>query len=210
MIYTHSILGQQGFSAETRGIVRDRQRRQRQVSRLHRLGPGALERFIEAIEDGADISSALSSHANESRSFLDSLRQTLPYARQIDEDGTAWLFNRFYDAIWRKRPNGPPEPASGKCWARWGTQHWFFTDRTHPFRRSPESRALRQALEAVLREFHGGDHDGPVARRLIKETEKERARARQIWDARIAKRDRTGAAMRRSRPEVMGGGNDAS
>jgi hypothetical protein len=110
----------------------------------------------------------------------------------------------------RKRPKGPPEPASGKCWARWGTQHWFFTDRTHPFRRSLESRALRQALEAALREFHGGDHDGPVARQLIKETEKERARARQIWDARIAKRDRTGAAMRRSRPEVMGGGNDAS
>ena len=53
-----------------------------------------------------------------------------------------------------------------------------------------QSRALRQALEAALREFHGGDHDGPVARRLIKETEKERARARQIWDARIAKRDR--------------------
>jgi hypothetical protein len=95
-----------------------------------------------------------------------------------------------YRAIWRKRPNGPPESASGKCWARWGTQHWFFTDRTHPFRRSPASRALRQALEVALREFHGGDHDGPVARRLIKETEKERARARQIWDARIAKRDR--------------------
>jgi hypothetical protein len=115
---------------------------------------------------------------------------TLPYARQIDEDGVVWLFNRDYRAIWRKRPNGPPEPASGKCWARWGTQHWFFTDRTHPFRRSPASRALRQALEVALREFHGGDHDGPVARRLIKETEKERARARQIWDARIAKRDR--------------------
>jgi hypothetical protein len=85
---------------------------------------------------------------------------------------------------------GLQSPASGKCWARWGTQHWFFTDRTHPFRRSPESRALRRALKAPLREFQGGDHDGPGARRLIKETEKERARARQIWDARIANRDR--------------------
>lgn len=170
------------------GSVRNHQCRWRAVIRLHRLGPcAALARFIAAIEDGADIPSALSSHANESRDFLYSLHQTLPYARQIDEDGVVWLFNRDYRAIWRKRPNGPPEPASGKCWARWGTQHWFFTDRTHPFRRSPESRALRQALEAVLREFHGGDHDGPVARRLIAVIEKETARQREIWDARRAK-----------------------
>ena len=51
----------------------------------------------------------------------------------------------------------------------------------------PSSRALRQALEAVLREFHGGDHDGPVARRLIAVIEKETARQREIWDARRAK-----------------------
>lgn len=60
--------------------------------------------------------------------------------------------------------------------------------RSHsPFPPIPASRALRQALEAVLREFHGGDHDGPVARRLIAVIEKETARQREIWDARRAK-----------------------
>jgi hypothetical protein len=39
---------------------------------------------------------------------------------------------------------------------------------------------LRRDLEDVLREFWRGEVDGPDAKRLIKETEKEQARARQF------------------------------
>jgi hypothetical protein len=165
------------FPRQVTGLSRlpqadSRLRRHRQVLRLHRLGPGALSMFFEPLEAGADLYCTLSLHTNESRSFIDILRQTLPYGRWRDRDGTVWLFNRRYVPIWRKSAGGLPEAVSGsrgEPWVDWIEQHWFF--RNSPFCRNAESRALRRELEDVLQEFLLGATDGPAARRRIAATE---------------------------------------
>jgi hypothetical protein len=79
---------------------------------------------------------------------------------------------------------------NGPTWLAWAERHWFFHDRNNLFRRTAESRAMRRDLEEILQEFWRGDPDGPVAQRLIEANAKEAARQRQIWDARLARRDR--------------------
>jgi hypothetical protein len=66
----------------------------------------------------------------------------------------------------------------------------------HPFRRTADARALRGDLEEILQEFWRGNPDGPVVRRLIKESEKEQARARQIWDASLNRARRVSVERR--------------
>jgi hypothetical protein len=55
-------------------------------------------------------------------------RHDLPYGKWTCADGREVLFNRFYEPIWQRRPDGAPEPADAREWVGYKTQVWFYND----------------------------------------------------------------------------------
>lgn len=54
----------------------------------------------------------------------------LPYGIWTCEDGREVLFNRFYEPIWQRPPDGMPQPADPKEWVSFVKQEWFYSDTT--------------------------------------------------------------------------------
>ena len=48
------------------------------------------------------------------------------YGKWTCDDGREVLFNRFYEPIWQRLPDGVVLPADRKEWVKWNKQEWFY------------------------------------------------------------------------------------
>jgi hypothetical protein len=83
------------------------------------------------------------------------MRRELPYGIWRENDGSEVLFNRGYNPIWRRRPDGSvrrvrdPIGPNGKMWIHWVSQDHFFNDACTPW----HDAKSRKRCEAILREW---------------------------------------------------------
>ena len=85
-----------------------------------------------------------------------------PYGRWTCQDGRAVLFNRWYEPIWQRLPDGTVEAADGREWVPGidGTEHFYCREKTEA--------AMRQKASAALIEWGlpvPTNHDGKAYRR---------------------------------------------
>jgi hypothetical protein len=73
-------------------------------------------------------------------------RDCLPYGKWTCADGREVLFNRFYEPIYQRYPQGSAEAADRNEWVPWKRQEWFYDDG------DSERRAIKYA-EAILAEW---------------------------------------------------------
>ena len=57
-------------------------------------------------------------------------RDDIPYGCWIGDDGTAYLFNRKYEPIWRKEPGKKAVPADRTAWVPHVSEFYFWDDFT--------------------------------------------------------------------------------
>ena len=56
----------------------------------------------------------------------------LPYGKWVCADGSSYLFNRYYQPIYRRCPDGVVEPADRSAWIDWTSQVYFYNDASKP------------------------------------------------------------------------------
>lgn len=76
----------------------------------------------------------------------------LPYGIWRCKDGRDVLFNRYYEPIYQRFPDGTLEDADPAEWINWSGQEWFYTDADSEAqkRRKAES-ALAAFMAAPMR-----------------------------------------------------------
>jgi hypothetical protein len=83
------------------------------------------------------------------------LRQTLPYGAWSEKDGSIVLFNRNYEPLWRRSPDGTTTKVTGAIshrgvvWIDWTKQEHFFHDGCTPW----HNVKTRELCESILRWF---------------------------------------------------------
>jgi hypothetical protein len=86
-------------------------------------------------------------------------RSTTPYGIWRCADGREVLFNRKYQPIWERLPDGTVRAADPGEWVPFVDQRWFFKDDTSPvsYWNVPKPARLRSLdrINAVLREWGG-------------------------------------------------------
>jgi hypothetical protein len=76
----------------------------------------------------------------------------LPYGIWVEADGSQVLFNRKYQPIWRKKPDGTvsrvddPIGPGGKMWIHWVDQNWFFNDGNTPWHNKKTLKLCQDVL----------------------------------------------------------------
>jgi hypothetical protein len=69
----------------------------------------------------------------------------LPYGVWTTRTGRQVLFNRFYEPIWQREPDKPPEPADAAEWVKEiVNQQWFYGDE------NKTEASMRRAASAAL------------------------------------------------------------
>jgi hypothetical protein len=76
--------------------------------------------------------------------------EVLPYGRWIARDGRVIIFNRGYQPIWERLPNGEIQRANGGEWIDWVDQGWFGLGSMR------YEKSAREAYRKVLRDFFDG------------------------------------------------------
>jgi hypothetical protein len=56
----------------------------------------------------------------------------LPYGMWVCLDGSTYLFNRKYQPIYQKTPDGVVVPADREGWIKWVSQIYFYDDSAKP------------------------------------------------------------------------------
>jgi hypothetical protein len=81
---------------------------------------------------------------------IERMLEALPYGRWIARDGRVIIFNRGYQAIWQRLPNGEIQRANGGEWIDWVDQGWFGLGSMR------YEKSAREAYRKVLRDFFDG------------------------------------------------------
>jgi hypothetical protein len=75
-------------------------------------------------------------------------RVTLPYGKWTTEDGTEVLFNRKYQPIWVKHPDGKVDSAARDWWvSNIVKQEWYYDDSNRPY----GDRRLKRTHDSLAR-----------------------------------------------------------
>ncbi len=90
--------------------------------------------------------------------------EALPYGRYIARDGREILFNRAYQPIWEKLPNGEIRRANPHEWIDWVRQAWLELGSMR------YEKSARAAYRKALRDFFEG-------KTLLFKNERKRARS---------------------------------
>jgi hypothetical protein len=77
-------------------------------------------------------------------------RRRLPYGIWGELDGSTTLFNRDYQPLWRRRPDGTVTRADER--PHWVEQNWFFNDSNPPW----VNKKTLKLCEDILHEFGVG------------------------------------------------------
>jgi hypothetical protein len=72
-------------------------------------------------------------------------RNDYPYGKWTCATGREILFNRFYEPIWQRLPNGDPHQANANEWVPWIRQELLYRAETHT---EAESRRIGAAVLA--------------------------------------------------------------
>jgi hypothetical protein len=83
-------------------------------------------------------------------------RVTYPYGKWTTEDGTEVLFNRKYQPIWVKHPDGKVDSAARDWWvSNIVKQEWYYDDSNRPYddQRLKSTRDSLTRCSAALNEF---------------------------------------------------------
>jgi hypothetical protein len=95
-------------------------------------------------------------------------RDVLPYGQWITADGTKFLFDRWYCALWERSPDGVTVPAKNIWVENIEKEFWFFDDSCTPW--ANDSQAGFDALARCVRAlFDFGITIEPTKTRAIKE-----------------------------------------
>lgn len=77
-----------------------------------------------------------------------SLRRRLPYGVWCDAAGREVLFNRDYQPLWNRSPNGVVSPADPAEQVEKTDQRWFFTDDNPPWKDKATLALCKDVLAA--------------------------------------------------------------
>jgi hypothetical protein len=75
-----------------------------------------------------------------------SWREVLPYGQWTTADGTKYLFDRWYVALWRMTPDGVTKPAKNIWVKNIIAESWFFNDSNTPW-----ANDFQPGLDALIR-----------------------------------------------------------
>jgi hypothetical protein len=81
---------------------------------------------------------------------IERMLEVLPYGRWIARDGRVIIFNRGYQPIWERLPNGEILRANGGEWIDWVDQGWFGLGSVR------YEKSAREAYRKVFQDFFDG------------------------------------------------------